>query len=289
MAVVLKRVVLSAIALVVVGGVFGAVTMFAWMIDETHFDRPDTRFDRLTASLDSEPGVSVDAQERWVEAPTFSDPTSWIWLTVEADHLPGLLASACAEQYADPVSWSLSVPTDNGSVVSLYTGGMPGDGVDDAPCPDFGFDAVGVVGEVGRSVPGMNLQASVWENGRFGLVALDDDPGVLAAMLPLVDRAEELRDAAGVDPNRSIQIDAGSLSAVIAPDEHDRYLALLSDLAESHGVTSYWADGSGTPTDGVEKVQIRAPDAEHTGIEDAIRSSGLHVADFPVRFLPLTP
>jgi len=289
MAVVLKRVVLSITTLVVVGGVFAAVTVFAWMIDETHFDRPDKRFDRLTAALDREPGVRVDGKERWVEAPTFSDPTSWIRLTVEADHLRGLLATACDEQYSGTVAWSLRAPTKNGSVVSLYTEATPADRDDDAPCPDFGIDAVGLVGEVGRSVPGLDLQASVWDTGHFRLAVLDADAGPLTAMLPLVDQADELRAAAALDPSLSIQIDTGSLSAVIPPDEHERYLALLSDLAENHGVTSYWADGGGAPSDGVEKVQITAPDAEHAGIENTIRSSGLHVADFPVRFLARTP
>jgi hypothetical protein len=289
MAVVLKRVVLSITTLVVVGGVFGAATIFAWMVDETHFDRPDARFDRLTAELGSEPGVSVDGKERWVEAPTFSDPTSWIHLTVEADHLPGLLDSACAERYPDAVTWSLRVPTNNGSTVSLYTGATSAERVDGPPCPDFGFDAVGLVEEVGRSLPRMNLQATVWDDGRFALTLLDDYSGTLSELLPLVDRADEVRAAAGLDPDRSVQIDSASLSAHILAEEHDRYLALLTDLAENHGVTSYWADGGGTPVDGVEKVQIAAPDGGHEEIEDLIRSSGLHVAEFPVRFLPSTP
>jgi hypothetical protein len=72
-----KRVGLWVAALAAVGVVVGTVAMFGWMIDETHFDRPHEGFDRLTAQIESLPGVSIDEKERWVEAPTFSDPPSF--------------------------------------------------------------------------------------------------------------------------------------------------------------------------------------------------------------------
>jgi hypothetical protein len=108
----------------------------------------------------------------------------------------------------------------------------------------------------------------------------------LRELLPLVAHGDDLRDAAGLDSNRSVEINAGDLGLIIEPDEHDRYLALLTALAEKHGVTSYWADGGGTPTDGVLKVQIVAPERAHAAITADLRASGLHVADFPVRFIP---
>ena len=275
----------------IVGGIglfFGALLIFGWMIDETHFNRPDEGFDRLTAQIENTPGVSVDSRERWVEAPTFAGPRSWIHLTVDDAHLAGLLSAACADGYADPVDWSMLVHTDGASVVSLYTDAASADPSVESPCPDFGFDALGVVAEVGSSLPGLDVQASIWDNGRFALVVLDDDPGTLSAMLPLVDRADDVRVAAGLDRSRLVEINAGPLSVVIPPDEHDGYLALLSELAAEHGVTSFWA-GGGTPVDGIEKVQIVAPEAEHEAIEDAVRTSGLHIADLPVRFLDITP
>jgi hypothetical protein len=271
-----------------IGVFFGALMMFGWMIDETHFDRQDEGFDRLAAQVENTPGVSVDSRERWVEAPTFSGARSCIHLSVDEPHLVGLLTTACASAYADPVDWSLSVHTRTGSVVSLYTDAASEAPSVESPCPDFGFDAPGVVAEVGRSLPGLDVQASIWDNGRFALVVLDDAPGRLSAMLPLVDRADDVRVAAGLDRRRPVEINAGPLSVVIPPDEHDGYLALLSELADEHGVVSFWA-GGGTPVDGVEKVQIAAPEAEHAAIEDAVRASGLHIADLVVRFIEVTP
>lgn len=282
-----KRVWLGISALAVAGVGFAALTMFAWMVGETHFDRPDGSFDRLAARLEAMPGVRVDAKERWVEAPTFSDPSSWIQLTVDEAHLAGTLGAACADDYPDPVTWSLRVPTENGSVVSLFSG-PPLDGREDAAgCPDFGFDAAGVVDEVRESLPGVELQPVLWQNGHLVLVVLGGDRGTLSQLLPLVDRSDEVRRAAGLSPAQPVEINSSGLSMSIAPGEKDRYLALLSDLAGKHGVSSFWADDGGTPTDGVEKVQIAAPLNEHAAIEDAIRASGLHIADLPVRFLPL--
>ena len=81
------------------------------------------------------------------------------------------------------------------------------------------------------------------------------------------------------------KINSANLGFVLEPGERDAYLALLTELAEHRAVRSYWADGGGTPIDGVEKVQIVAPDEQHAAIEEVIRSSGLHIADLPVRFI----
>jgi len=284
-----KRVWIAAAVVAGVGVAFAAMIIFGWMIDETHFDRPDQDFDRLVAQIDETPGAIVDAHERWVEAPMFSDPTSWIQLTVDEENLPELLATACASGYPDSVDWSLLVQAQSGTVVSLYTDAAPGGRASDTPCPDFGFDAAGLVGEISRSEPGVDVQASIWDNGRFALVVTDDDPGGLSAVLPLVARADAVRAAAGLDPRRPVEINAGGLSVVIQPGEHDRYLDLLCALADQHGVTSFWADGGGIPIDGVRKVQVTAPAQEHVSIEAAISASGLQIADLPVRFIPPTP
>lgn len=276
------------IAAAILAGVvvaFGAMMMFGWMIDETHFDRPDERFDRLAAQLEEAPGASVEGHERWVEAPSFSDPTSWMQLSVDETHFADLLAIACASDYPDAVAWSLRVHADSGSIISLYTDAAPGARADDTPCPDFGFDAAGLVGELSRSAPGVDVQASIWDNGRFALVVIDDDPGDLSAVLPLVADAEDVRAAAGLDSRRPIEINAGALSVVIQPGEHGRYLDLLSAFVDEHGVTSFWADGGGIPVDGIEKVQVKAPDQEHAAIEEAISASGLRIADLPVRYV----
>jgi len=282
-----KRAVWLAVAvLVAVGTAFSAMMVFGWMIDETHFDRPDEGFDRLTSQLDSMPGVRVEEKERWVEAPTFSKPNSWVVLAVDGQRLDGVLSAACSTGYPDPVMWSFRVSTDGGSVVTLLSG-TPGQPVGGASCLDFGFDAVGLVDEVGGYGLGVNLQASVWDNGRFALVALDDSPETLSALLPLVEHTDDLRAAAGLDPSRPVEISGSALGLIVAPGEHDRYLDLLAGLVDEHDVTGFWADGGGgTPVDGVEKVQIAAPESEHDAVADAIRTSGLHIAGFPVRFLP---
>lgn len=282
----MNRVWLAITALVVAGLALGTIAVFSWTIDETRFDRPDAGFDRFTAEIESLPGVSVDTKERWVEAPTFVNPTSWITLTVDQANLPGLLDTACASEYTDPVTWSLRVQTNAGDVVSLHTDSATMGRAGESRCLDVGFDALALVDAVDRVEPGVDLQAAIWDDGRFALVALEEDARGLPAQLPLVAHADELQSAAGIDPNRPVEINSASLILIVEQGEHARYLTLLSDLAEEHGVTSFWADGGGTPIDGIEKVQIVAPDANHAAIEDAIRASGLHIADLPVRFIP---
>lgn len=280
-----------------VGLVAGALVVFTWMIDETHFDRPDAGFDRLESQLDGLPGVSVDGSERWVEAPTFSGPTSWISLAVDQTNLPRLLETACGMEYRDPVTWSLRVSTDAGDVVSVHTDPAHTDAAhtdavapertgDDPRCIDAGFDIVAVVGQVDRLRLGVDLQPTIWENGRFALVAIDAASDDLLTVLPLVAHADELRDSAGLEPDRLVEINAPSLGIVIEPGEQDRHLALLSELAGEHGVRSVWADDGTTQIDGLAKVQVVAPPGEHSAIEEAIRASGLPFAGYPVRFLP---
>lgn len=267
----------------------GAITVFGWMIDETRFDRPDEGFDRLTTRLAGIPGVSVDASQRWVEAPTFLRPSSWVQLTVDESSLPALLDSACSSGYPDAVDWSLRVRTDGGNVVSASTDPEASRGASGDRCPDVGFDLLGVVDQVDRTAQGLDLQAAVWEEGRFALVSLDEDPLGLPALLPLVAGAEDLRDAAGLPRDRSVEVNSSQLILVVEPGEQERYAEVLTGLVAEHGVSSYWADGGGEQIDGVEKVQIVARESEQGPIEEALRTSGLHIADLPVRFLPFTP
>jgi hypothetical protein len=166
-------------------------------------------------------------------------------------------------------------------VVSLHSR------VDDTRCPEFGFDAAGVVREVGESLPGLDLQAAIWDNGTFALAVFEHDTGSLEALLPLVDHADDVRDAAGLDPRQDVEINSVTLGLVIPADEHEAYLALLTALVAEHGVASYWADGGGVPVDGVESVQIAACSLSGAAIEHRIRASGLHIAESPVRFVPL--
>jgi hypothetical protein len=264
----------------------GAITLVAWTLDETHFDRPDAGFDRYTTQLEELPGVTVDAKERWVEAPLFLPATSRVSLTVDQANLPALLDATCTAEYADPVTWSLRVQTDAGDTVSLHDQPAAPGPPSGSPCFDAGLDAVALVDEVDRLHPGVDLQATLREDGSFALLDLDFDGSRLSSLLPLVAHADELRAAAGLDSGLTLEIGSTSLIALIEAGEHDRYLALLTTLAEEHGVTSFSADGGGTPMDGIEKVQLTAPAEEHAAAEAAIRSSGLHIAAFPVRFLP---
>jgi hypothetical protein len=124
------------------------------------------------------------------------------------------------------------------------------------------------------------------DNGRFALVALEEQTqGDYTHQLPLVEHADDLVVAAGLGANEPVDISSMNLGLVLEQGERADYLALLTELAEDHGVSSFWADGSGTPTDGIEKVQIVAPDDERAAIEALIRSSRLHIADLPVSFL----
>ncbi|QHC67914.1 hypothetical protein GSU68_15970 [Rathayibacter sp. VKM Ac-2759] len=265
---------------VVLGG--AAVVVFGWMIDETHFDRPDEGFDRLTAQIEGLPGVSVDGSERWVEAPAFAHPTSWIGLTVDEAGLPDLVDSTCASTYPDDVQWTVRVQTGAGSAVAVNS---PAEGAAaQGSCLDSGLDTAALAERVGGAVGGLDLYASTRLDGTFALVALEEADARITSLLPLVAEAEVLRDAAGADATAPVEIGGSTLAVLVEPGESERYRALLARLVDDHGVTRYYADG-GEQIDGVPKVQIVAPDDQHAAIEAALRDSGLRIADLPVLFL----
>ncbi|WP_127817712.1 hypothetical protein [Microbacterium sp. CPCC 204701] len=285
---IVKRVWLSVMVFAIAGVVVGAVVLIGWMVDETHFDRASREFDAFEAQLENLPGVDGVDKERWVEAPTFSSPTSWMSVTVDEAALPGLLEAACSTDYADPVTWAIHVRTPAGAEVSLHTAPTSPNRSDDAArCPDFGFDAVRLVDELDRVAPGLDMQPAIWDNGRFAVVAIEDAPSTgFAHLLPLIEHADDLLAAAGLDATELLDVNSANLAVTLRPDERLGYLALLSELTAEHHVSSYWAgDGGGAPVDGVDRVQIVAPDQQHAMIQNAIRSSRLSVADLPVRFL----
>lgn len=283
---IVKRMSLSIIVIVIVGLGIGVAVVLGWMTDETHFDRPTAEFDELEEHVEALPGVHRVEKERWVEAPTFSNPTSWMSVRVDDAGLPALLEAACWTDYPDAITWSIHVRTSAHTEVSLHAEPTaPMTTGSTARCPDFGLDASRLVGELDRVVPGIAIQPAIWE-GRFALVALEEEmPEGYAHLLPLIKRADDLIGAAGFARSNVVEINSTNLGLILEPGESDRYLELLTELAEDHSVRSYWADGGGTPIDGVERVQIVAPDQQHASIRQLIRSSGLHIADLPVRFL----
>ncbi|NQX05329.1 hypothetical protein HQQ82_12495 [Rathayibacter sp. VKM Ac-2856] len=282
-----KRWWLSLAAVAATGLAVGGATLFSWTISETQFDRPDPRFDRLTAQVADLPGVTAPESSRWVEAPVFADPTSWIGVDVDPAGLAALLDTACSTDYGDPVSWSVRVQTDAGTTLAVNSP------ADERPagarCPDFGVDPAGLLAPLDSTVRGLELQAAVWPDsgggGHLALTALED-PADIADLLPLVARAEDLRAAAGVAAGSPVEISGVDLSVLVLPGEQERYAELLTELVARHGVTGYFAGAPGTQIDGVDKVQLVAPESEHAAIEELIGRSGLHVAELPVRFLP---
>lgn len=268
-------------AIVLAFGV-GAVLMFSWMVDETRFERPTAEFDDLTTQIAAVPGVTEVDADRWVEAPTFSDPYSWITLRVDAAAFPDLLDEVCTISYPDDVMWWVRVETAAGSEVSLSASSVAAGG---DRCADFGFDAPAVVEELAASVPGIDVQPSVWDDGQFALVTLEDHVDGFGHLLPLVGRTDDVRAAAGFDDGTDVEINSMTLGVTIRPGEVDGYLSLLTTLSEEHGVTSFWADSGGTPVDGVDRVQVTAPASQHEAVEALVRDSGLAIADLPARFL----
>ncbi|WP_404434002.1 hypothetical protein LG299_05620 [Microbacterium lacus] len=280
---IVKRVSLSVLVLAIAGVVIGVLVLLAWMVDETHFERPSQEFDDFERQVGSLPGVDGVDKERWVEAPTFSSPTSWMSVSVEESGLPGLLEAACSADYPDPVTWSIRVRTPAATEVSFHADATDSNAaVSQARCPDFGFDGASLVDELDRVAPGLAVQPAIWDNGRFALVVVE---GGFTQVLPLVEHANELLAAAGLDADNPVEISSENLGVVLEPGESQEYLALLTELTELHSVRSFWADPDGAQADGIEKVQIVAPDDEHAAIEESIRASGLHLADYPVRFI----
>ncbi|WP_344065120.1 hypothetical protein [Microbacterium pumilum] len=260
------------------------------MIDDTRFGRPSEEFDAVAAQIEDLPGVSSVESDRWVEAPFVDAPSSSIAVTVDEGGLPGVLDAACSTDYPGNIQWSLRVHTATATLVSVHEkSDEPEDGGGGSPCPSFGFDAVGLVEEIDRVVPGLAIQSSIWEDGMLTLVALGEESAVseasLASLLPLVAHSGELLAGAGMGPTAHLEINASTLGLIVEPGEEDAYVALLTRLAEDHDVRNFWADGSGTPEDGIERVQIVAPEGQRTMIEQLVRASGLHIAEFPIKFV----
>ena len=89
--------------------------------------------------------------------------------------------------------------------------------------------------------------------------------GGFAQVLPLVEHADELLAAAGLDADSAVEISSANLGVVLGPGESEEYLALLTELTERHSVDSFWADPDGAQADGIEKVQIVAPERRARG------------------------
>lgn len=277
-----RRAGLIALVAVIVLTFCGGLVLFGWMVDETHFARPSDEFDTFAAEVDELPGVTAVEHERWVEAPDFWSPTSWISVTVDEEGLPGVLDAACAGSYAEPVSWGITVMTLSAAEVTLPTAPVA---ADTSACPDLGFDAVPLIAELDRVAPGIDVQASIWTPGRFGLVTLEYEASrSYLHLLPLVEHSNELLDAAGLEADDAMVVNAPHLGALIHPDESDAYFQMLTELA-AHGVTSYWGDSGDIASDEIELVQVVAPESQHAAIEEVIRTSGLRLAGAPVRFL----
>lgn len=268
--------VLGVLAVIVVGG--GTVMMYGFLVDETRFDRPSAEFDVLRSDVAAVPGVrSVDAQ-RWVEAPTFSVPSSWVRITADAEAIPAVLDTACSTTYPEAVSWNLDVDTAAGTGVSLHADATHG-------CPDFGVDPGAVVAELDRLVPGIRIYASVGQGRRLVLSSVEEPASGFADVLPLVENADDLRRAAGIGPDAVVEVGASLLIVDVEAGRGSATHSLLTTLADRYDVTGFFAGGSGTPVDGVDKVQVTAPAQHHAAITETIAGSGLPFATLPVAFL----
>jgi hypothetical protein len=264
----------AVVGVIALGG--AGVLLFGLTIDETHFDRPSAEFDALRTEIATVDGVEVVGSERWVEAPTFSDPSSSMSVTVDADALPDLLARACGSTYPDAVSWAIEVDTAAETRVSLFSDAAHG-------CPAIGFDPTPVVAEIDRVAPGVQVQAAVMDNGMFSLFAMENG---FEELVPLVAQAETVRDAAELAPGGAVEVAATRLGVTVGPGEGPAYAALLTRLVDDYGVTYFSAASGGTPIDGIEKVQLAAPERNHAAVEAAIAQSALPLTALPVAFLP---
>ncbi len=264
-------------AVVVLGGV--AVVLFGLMSDGTHFDRPSAEFDALEAEVVALPGVTAVAKERWVEAPTFSNPMSTVTVTLERSALPAVLETACATDYPDPVTWGLVVGTPGGAEVSMFAERVAsGTG---SACPDFRLDAVGAVDALDRIAPGRTVELTVGDTGRLFVLDTPDVGRTIADVLPFVARVDELRQAAGLDAE--VNVNSVALSVVVGPGEGPRYADLLRTLVDEYGVTSFHEfTGGGVPSQGAPGVRIGGDAAHAHEIEAAIRASGLRISQMRV-------
>jgi hypothetical protein len=272
-------------ALLGIGGtalVVGAIGLFGLMVNETQFERPSPEFDAFTAEVDAVASVDVDFTNRWVEAPTFSNPTSYVSLAVDREALPELLDTICDHAYADPVTLGLLVHTASGGQIGAY--GVTTDA--DADCFDPGFELVAVIDELERSAPGAAVQPAIWDNGKFALGPADYEewtPG-FSDLLPLVANAEAVRDAAGLPESLPIEINSMNLGVTIATGESAAYAELLTELADL-GVLSVWAELGGQ-ADGVDKVQLTGDAADRAAVERVVRAAPLPIADHPIVWHP---
>lgn len=267
---------LGVLGVIVLGA--GAVMMYGFLVDETRFDRPSAEFDVLRSDIAAVSGVrSVDAQ-RWVEAPTFSVPSSWVLVSADAEAIPAVLETACSTAYPEAVSWNLDVGTAAGTAVSLHADAVRG-------CPDFGVDPGAVVAELDRLVPGIRVYAAVGEGGRLVLSSVEGSSSDFEDVLPLVENAEDLRRAAGVEPDAVVEVSASLLIVDVEAGTGAATHSLLTTLADRYDVTGFFAGGSGTPIDGVDNVQVTAPARHHAAITEAIADSDLPFATLPVTFL----
>ncbi|MCW3493601.1 hypothetical protein [Microbacterium sp. SSM24] len=281
-----RRVWLSVLVLAIVGAVIGGSVVFAWMVNEVRFDRPSAEFDEFAAQVEGLPGVQSVESERWVEAPAFFDPTSSLFVTVDRSGFPGVIDAACATDYPETVSWSFRVETPADSTVMLHSTSVPDAVAGVSRCPDFGFEAGPLVDELDLVAPGLVIQPIMWNADKLALVAIEEElPAGYTQLLPLVQHADDVVAASGVDPAEDVEINAASLGLVFVPRYGDAYARLLTELAEDFGVTSFWASGGDDMIDGEPLVQIAAPPRFHAAIEDAILSSGLPIAGDPIRFL----
>lgn len=267
----------AAVAAVVL--VLGGV-LFAFMVDETQFARPDDRFDELISDVEDVPTVTIEYSNRWVEAPFFAPAIAWVGVEVERAQLEPLLDRVCASPYPEPVNWTVSVHTDAGSTVTLAGEAGAGD-----TCVAFELDTAAFLDEIDRVAPGIQVQPTVWEEGQFALVEMVDAESGLAGLVSLVAEADTLAAAAGFDSARPVEINSMSLGITVWEGESADYATLLTTLMSDYGVSTFWADGGGTPIDGVENVQVTAPTRHLAEIEALIAASGLHIADFPVRLV----
>ncbi|GAB3603297.1 hypothetical protein [Microbacterium aureliae] len=275
-----------------VGAVIAGSVLFGWTVDETRFDRPSAELDAFAADLAALPDVDSVETERWVEAPTFSTPMTSIAVTVGREGLGGVLRAACDGAYDDPVGWSIRVPLPSSTEAVLAADPDPADPADPADgipaCPHFGFDAEGFVEQLGRLAPGLRVQPAVWGDGVFALVETTyDEQLALDRLLPLVEDAEVLRGAAGLDAGHVVEVNAPNLGLTLAPGDAGGYATLLARLADL-GARAFWVAQDDT-AGGDGAVQLDAPGDRHPALEQAVRSSGLAIADAPVSFLDSAP
>lgn len=265
---------IAVVAVVAVGGAGAA--LFGAMVDETHFPRPTAEFDALRGEMDAVHGVRVLQSERWVEAPTFSHPSSWMSVETTAAALPTMLDALCESTYAEPVSWAIEVETSSGTRVSLYSEATLG-------CAQFGLDPLGTVSEIDAVAPGTQVQAAVADTGLLTLFSMTYDG--IDTVAPLVAGAETIRTAARLPVDTAVEVAGSQLGVTVRDGEAAAYDALLTRLIDEFDVSYFAFGGGGTPTDGVEKVQVIAPAEYHAAITSAIEESALPVADLPVAFL----